>query len=328
MSFLPPDTAREYMNSLGTANVPFLFILNYSLSHCLVLPLTKIRPEMLLYSFPAADNLPKQQPSSAAFRWSPGPLSKSDYQHSFDIVQHHLHAGNTFLTNLTCSIPVTTNLTLRDICLRAQAPYRLWLKDHFVCFSPEPFIRIDTDGQIHSYPMKGTRPADTPNAEAALMADPKEAAEHATVVDLIRNDLSSVANNVQVLRYRYAETLQTHRGRLIETSSEITGTLPANTRHRLGDILFAQLPAGSITGAPKPKTLEIIREAESHDRGFYTGVMGIFADGTLDSAVMIRFVEQHPDGSYVFKAGGGITAQSRCEDEYREILEKAYVPIH
>lgn len=93
------------------------------------------------------------------------------------------------------------------------------------------------------------------------------------------------------------------------------------------DIIFRLLPAGSITGAPKPKTVEIIAQAEDYRRGFYTGIMGHYADGQLDSAVMIRFIEQE-NGQLHFKAGGGITAKSRWESEYNEVIQKIYVPIY
>lgn len=94
----------------------------------------------------------------------------------------------------------------------------------------------------------------------------------------------------------------------------------------MGEIIAAQLPAGSITRAPKNKTVEIIREAEGYDRGFYTGVIGIYNDGELNSAVMIRFVEQDENGMS-FKAGGGFTAKSQCRKEYEEVLQKIYLPI-
>ena len=87
------------------------------------------------------------------------------------------------------------------------------------------------------------------------------------------------------------------------------------------------LPAGSILGAPKPKTLEIIQEAESCDRGYYTGVCGWFDGKNLDSCVMIRFIEKE-SGKLYFKSGGGITHLSNFADEYQEMKNKIYVPIH
>lgn len=122
----------------------------------------------------------------------------------------------------------------------------------FVCFSPESFVRIK-NGKIYSYPMKGTLDASLPNAEEVLMNDEKEAAEHATIVDLIRNDLSRVAERVRVDRYRYIDVLHTNKGDILQTSSEISGKLPSDYHKRIGDILAAMLPAGSITGAPRIK---------------------------------------------------------------------------
>ena len=110
-------------------------------------------------------------------------------------------------------------------------------------------------------------------------------------------------------------------------SSEIRGRLPEHYREELGTLFFKLLPAGSITGAPKQKTVEIIREAETYERGFYTGVMGYFDGQNLDSAVMIRFLEQTDDG-LVYKSGGGITFRSDARSEYEEMVKKIYVPIY
>jgi len=196
----------------------------------------------------------------------------------------------------------------------------------FTVLSPETFVKI-RDGVISSFPMKGTIDATLPNAESVILADPKEKAEHATIVDLIRNDLSLVAEQVEVKRYRYIDNLVTNKGNLLQVSSEITGRLPENYLERLGDILFSLLPAGSISGAPKPKTLEIIEQAEGYERGFYTGIWGWFDGENLDSAVMIRFIEQQGD-QLVFKSGGGITSQSELKKEYEELIQKVYVPLH
>ena len=182
-------------------------------------------------------------------------------------------------------------------------------------------------GDFCSYPMKGTIDATLPDAVQTLMNDGKEAAEHATIVDLIRNDLSIVASHVRVERYRYIDVLQTNRGPILQTSSEICGELPEDYKRQLGDILFSMLPAGSITGAPKKKTMQIIREAEGYERGFYTGIIGYFDGNNMDSAVMIRFVEQEADGMY-FKSGGGITFKSDARSEYEEMKQKIYVPIY
>jgi para-aminobenzoate synthetase component I len=175
--------------------------------------------------------------------------------------------------------------------------------------------------------MKGTIDAMLPDAEKRLMDDPKELAEHYTIVDLLRNDLNMVSQKVRVNRFRYVEEIHTHRGRLLQTSSDISGILPNDYQQHLGDIMARLLPAGSVSGAPKKKTVEIIHSAENYERGFYTGVFGVFDGRTLDSAVMIRFIEKTANG-LVFKAGGGITVNSRIEDEYQEMLQKVYLPLH
>nr|MCU0397530.1 chorismate-binding protein [Cyclobacteriaceae bacterium] len=95
----------------------------------------------------------------------------------------------------------------------------------------------------------------------------------------------------------------------------------------LGDIMVSLLPAGSICGAPKPKTIEIIQQAEEEERGYYTGVIGYFDGTNLDSGVMIRFIE-NVDGQYYYRSGGGITTQSKMEAEYQETIHKIYVPVN
>lgn len=323
------------MNALAGANVPFLFIVDYAQEHCYVEALHEVDAASCLYQFPAKGNAAASATPGSGngtsrcagpAEWQVTPPAPAAYKHSFDLVRQNLLAGNSYLTNLTCKVPVSTNLTLEEIFLHSKALYKLWLKDRFVCFSPEIFVRIE-EGRIKSFPMKGTIDATLPDAEQLLMRDAKEAAEHATIVDLIRNDLSMVSEHVEVASYRYIDRLQTNKSPILQTSSEICGTLPGDYAAHIGDILFRLLPAGSITGAPKPKTMEIIAEAEDYERGFYTGVMGYYADGQLDSAVMIRFIEQE-NGRLYFKAGGGITAKSRWENEYKEVIQKIYVPIY
>lgn len=174
--------------------------------------------------------------------------------------------------------------------------------------------------------MKGTIDASIDDAENIILNDPKEKAEHFTIVDLIRNDLSMVSEKVRLTKFRYIDRLKTNFGEILQVSSEIEGTLPDDFHKNLGDIIFTLLPAGSISGAPKEKTVEIIQAAETHQRGFYTGIAGIFDGKNLDSAVLIRFIEQG-EGKLYFKSGGGITFQSEMQSEYDEMIKKVYVPI-
>jgi len=154
----------------------------------------------------------------------------------------------------------------------------------------------------------------------------KEFYEHNTIVDLIRNDLAMVSTGIRVNRFRYIDRIHTNRKDLLQVSSEISGTLPADFLSHLGEIIFTLLPAGSVTGAPKEKTVQIIRDTEPAERGFYTGICGYFDGTSLDSAVMIRFIENTNKGM-TFRSGGGITSLSNVADEYRELIDKVYVPV-
>ncbi|MGQ9844036.1 MAG: chorismate-binding protein, partial [Spirochaetota bacterium] len=107
----------------------------------------------------------------------------------------------------------------------------------------------------------------------------------------------------------------------------IKGCLYTDYAHNLGNIFASLLPAGSVTGAPKKKTVEIIQQAENYTRGYYTGVFGYFDGKNVESAVMIRFIEKI-NNTLVFKSGGGITVYSNPIDEYNEMVEKVYVPIN
>lgn len=320
------EQAVERMNRLGKARVPFVFIVNYRRDCSYIEEVDRLSPSDLLYDLNGYANCSEAvRKQVTVLPWKPRPETFDRYKMAFDEVMCNIRQGNSFLTNLTCRTPVDTSLTLRDIFDCASARYRLWLKDRFVCFSPETFVQI-REGYILSYPMKGTVDASRPDARHLLLADAKEAAEHATIVDLIRNDLSMVASGVTVSRYRYVEEVQTHLGPILQTSSEVCGKLAGDYLSRLGDILFRLLPAGSITGAPKYETMRVIARAEGYERGFYTGVTGYFDGEMLDSAVMIRFVEQEGE-RLVFKSGGGITCRSEAEKEYLEMIRKVYVPV-
>ena len=306
------------MNDLAEQAIPFLFIIDYDSKRAVVEPENEVDANELKYCFNGKGNATQTaHPANKDIEWGIEPPTEAEYQHGFNIVRNAMLAGNSYLANLTCRIGLRTNLSLLDLYNAAEARYRLWMKDKLVCFSPETFVKI-AQGEISSYPMKGTAEDVSPSSAEQLLANEKEAAEHATIVDLIRNDLSMVANDVHVERYRYVERLNTHRGPLLQTSSEIRGRLMPHLMQRPGDVIFSQLPAGSITGAPKKKTVEVI--------AFYTGVMGRWDNGELDSAVMIRFIDQC-HGKLFFKAGGGITAKSNWKDEYHEVIEKVYAPI-
>jgi len=313
----------EEMNRWGVEGKPFVFLIDFDFEKPLLYALGEASE--LLWKTPGMQNFEFLATPKVPLEWNVEPVLFSRYEKAFRVVQSHIHNGDTYLLNLTMPSLIATNLSLEEIFWQSEAPYKIWLKDQFVCFSPEIFVRI-TDGVISSYPMKGTIDAALPNAEEILLNDEKEVAEHHTIVDLIRNDLSMVATDVKVDRLMYLDRISTNRGDLLQMSSQISGKLPADYASKIGDILAKLLPAGSICGAPKPKTVEIICEAEKYNRGYYTGVFGIFDGKNLDSCVLIRFLEQNGD-EFTFKSGGGITFLSDCQTEYNELIQKVYVPI-
>lgn len=321
------EKAIKQINTLAYAHKPFIFIINYAQDKSYIEEVEMVNPSILLYNLNGFTNVGGQHtPLQKEIYWDITQVSFSEYTQSFTTVKNNILAGNSFLTNLTCRTPITTNLNLKEIFFQSDARYKLWLRNQFVVFSPEIFVRIQ-NGIIKSFPMKGTIDATLPFAEEILRGDEKEIAEHATIVDLIRNDLSMVAEQVCVERYRYIDRISTNHGPILQTSSEITGKLQKGYLSSLGTILFRLLPAGSITGAPKKKTTEIIANAESYNRGFYTGIAGYFDGNNVDSFVMIRFIEQENNRLY-FRSGGGITCKSEAESEYNEMIQKVYVPIY
>ncbi len=326
MCFFDAGRVREMMNACGAQGRPFLFAVDFEMREGIFIK-DPLACSSVGFSVNGVGN--RGERSAAVGRGEAAleasPIGFDAYARRFDVVRRGLLRGDSFLTNLTVRTPVKTELSLHDIFLRARAPYLLYVPGRFVCFSPERFVRI-ADGRISTNPMKGTINASLPDARQRILDDPKETAEHHTIVDLLRNDLSIHASRVGVERFRYIERIATRRGDILQVSSEIAGLLPEGYRARLGDILFDMLPAGSVSGAPKSSTLRIIREAEKEPRGYYTGVFGYFDGRMLDSAVLIRFIEE-ADGRLWFRSGGGVTAYSDCRAEYEEVIEKVYLPF-
>lgn len=312
------------MNGHGRSGTPFLFILDFEMLNPLVLPLSDLAPN-ILYKCNEVKNYDLHGTKSKPLVFNKFPVDYSVFSQAFFAAQKEIFFGNSFLLNLTFPTAIETNYTLKELFDISRAKYKLFYKDEFIVSSPEIFVQIK-NGKIYTFPMKGTIDAAIENAAQVILNDVKETAEHYTIVDLLRNDLSMVAKNVRVNRFRYIDKLQTTSKTLLQVSSEIEGTLPLDYRSRLGDIFATLLPAGSISGAPKKKTLEIIKENEIDKRGYYTGVFGIFDGSNVDSAVMIRFIDQK-DGQLTYRSGCGITALSDCTSEYKEMIDKVYVPV-
>lgn len=325
----------QLMNTYGKLQIPFLFIVDFEMQCPIVLPLEEVDSNLIqfninglsnsAFSFFPRNSTSLEVPYFPPLQFEKMPMPFLQYEKAFDQVHQEINFGNSYLLNLTFPTEIETNWSLEQIFRYSQAKYKLYFNNQFVVFSPETFIQI-RDHQIASFPMKGTIDATIPNAKQQILADKKEKAEHCTIVDLIRNDLSMVSKNVRVEDFRYLEEITTHEGKLLQVSSKIVGDLATGYASNIGDLLFTLLPAGSISGAPKRKTIEIIQAAEKYARGYYTGVFGYFDGRNLDSAVMIRFIENR-EGKLFFKSGGGITSLSQAKNEYNELIKKVYVPI-
>lgn len=316
----------EKANEYGGKKLPFFFIVDFEMLKPRIFVLEDTAAKGIFYDFGGITNYTEFEGNNSPFYFSKTPVAQNIYERAFENVMRNLNYGNTYLINLTFPSKIETNLSLKDIFLRSQAKYKIYIENEFVCFSPEIFIKIQGD-LIYSYPMKGTISDDLPDALNVIMSDAKEEAEHNTIVDLIRNDISVVASEVVVTKFRYPDYLRTNNKGLIQISSEIRGKLSNHWHNSVGNILDSLLPAGSVSGAPKIKTLEVIRDAEAAPRAYYTGVAGIFDGENLNSCVLIRFIEQRSDGLY-FRSGGGITAMSDMDSEYKELIDKIYVPIY
>ena len=316
----------DLMDELSLKKVPFFFMVDFLLEKVEVFQENEIKEESLLIDFQNFKNIKTTEAENDEIELKILSESAEIYRKGFDFVQDNLRQGNSYLTNYTVKTEIAINLTLKEIFYHSKAKYKVWYNDEFVFFSPETFVEI-IDDQIYTHPMKGTIEASIENAVEILKNDVKEKAEHFTVVDLLRNDLSMVADEVQVDEFQRIDFIKTQQKDLYAMSSKISGKLKPEFQNKIGTVMKTLLPAGSILGAPKPKTLEIIVEAENYDRGFYTGVCGWFDGENLDSCVMIRFIEKE-NGKLFFKSGGGITHLSKFADEYQEMKNKIYVPIH
>lgn len=312
---------QEKLNEFGKKRTPCFFLVDFQGIKGEVYPLETLLENGIRFDF---SGLKTEQKEDFSLKINPYYIDYEEFEKSFDIVHQHLKRGDSFLTNLTFATPIAP-IDLQQVYAQARAKYKILYKDKWVCFSPESFVKI-IGNQIFTYPMKGTIDASLPNAEKVLLENKKEVAEHYTIVDLLRNDLSQIAKNVEVSRFRYLEKIQSKGKEILQASSEIVGILPKNWASELGTLLGKILPAGSISGAPKCKTMEIIAQAETHERGFYTGIAGLFDGISLNTCVLIRFIERI-DNQYFYKSGGGITAQSNPQEEYAEIQHKIYIPI-
>jgi para-aminobenzoate synthetase component 1 len=257
-------------------------------------------------------------------------MSADAYRQMIERAVEYIHAGDVFQVNLSQRLlcPARGNSVELYLRLREKnpAPYAGYfdLGDWQICSSsPECFLTL-RDGEVETRPIKGTRGrSGRPEADLfagdELQASEKDRAENVMIVDLLRNDLSRVctADSVQVAQLCQIETYAFVK----HLVSIVRGRLEPGTSPF--DLLRACFPGGSITGAPKIRAMEIIAELEPTGRGAYCGSLAYVGfDGRLDSSILIRTITAG-HGWWQLPVGGGIVAQSRPDDEYRETWHKA-----
>ena len=257
-------------------------------------------------------------------------FTKSDYEAAVRRAKEYIAAGDIIQVvpsqRFSCPVSVDSFEIYRALRVVNPSPYMYYLKfDGFdiVGASPEMMVRVE-DGIVQTVPIAGTRPRGaTPEEdkelERILLADPKERAEHVMLVDLGRNDLGRVCeyHTVEVTELMIVERFS----HVMHIVSHVIGRLREDLT--AFDVLRACLPAGTLSGAPKIRAMEIIDELEPTRRGTYGGTVGYFSfSGSADTAITIR-TAVIKDGTAYVQAGGGVVADSVPETEYYETMSKA-----
>lgn len=296
-----------------------------------LMPAERRTPLICLGVFDAPRPAPPAEPGGRLGPFTPR-WDYATYARAFARVAEYIRAGDIYQANLTFPLDgrwegdpaaIAAALAARQKvghdALVTLGPVTL------ISRSPELFFALDGAGGIETRPMKGTAPrAEDPAEDAglasALEADEKNRAENLMIVDLLRNDVSRIAEigSVAVPELFAVETYAT----VHQMVSRVTGRLLPGTR--LGGILGALFPCGSVTGAPKVRAMEVIRELEPWPRDAYCGAIGWMApDGRAAFNVAIRTLALHSGGTAVLNVGGGVVADSLARSEYEEALWKA-----
>ncbi len=255
-------------------------------------------------------------------------MSREEYFAKVARAIEYIRSGDIYQVNLTQRFTVACDVDPLDLYLQLQrvnpADYSAYLgySDRaIVCASPELFVQMDAEGSLVTRPIKGTRPriGDDEAMRDELRNSEKDRAELAMIVDLLRNDMGRVCQHGSIV-VTHAAQIETH-----PTVHHLVATIvgKANPNVNGVDVLRAMFPGGSITGCPKIRAMEIIRELEPSPREAYCGAIGFLsADGSMNMNIAIRTMI-HRTGQVNLYAGGAITADSDPADEYNESLSKA-----
>ena len=257
-------------------------------------------------------------------------FDETSYRETVERIVEYIRAGDAFQVNFAQRLlaesttdSVSLYLRLRDMNAAPFAGYFDLGSHQIISASPERFLRV-RDGHVEARPIKGTRGRSAiPEADlfsgAELLASTKDLAENVMIVDLMRNDLSTVCTDDSVVVSKLCG-LETYEF-VQHLVSVVEGQL--DEQHTPIDLLRSTFPGGSITGAPKVRAMEIIAELEPTARGAYCGSLGYIGfDGAMDLSILIRTITAS-DGWWQFPVGGGIVSNSDPSEEYEETWDKA-----
>ena len=284
-------------------------------------------------------NAPVNAPELAELLLFPAPAAEA-YMDSVRASQHEIYEGNSYEVCLTAQtnarIPNPSPELFFELYRRQRAhnsaPYAAYLRcgDFSVLSSsPERFLSVDTHRNAQTKPIKGTVPRGaTPEEDAAaaawLRTDEKTRAENLMIVDLLRNDLSTVSDPASV-RVPVLMGVESY-----STVHQLVSTVSSRLREGISAVAAARacFPGGSMTGAPKPSTMQIIERLENRARGVYSGALGfVSADGAANLSIVIRTLVAHDDGTMTLAAGGAVVADSDPAAEYEEMLTKLHAAL-
>lgn len=259
----------------------------------------------------------------------------AEYEHLVNRAKLHIKEGDIFQVvpsnRQTASFSGSLLNAYRVLRTTNPSPYMFYLSGHaieLIGASPETLVKLN-NGNLATFPIAGTKPrgstlAEDRALEEALLNDPKELSEHDMLVDLGRNDLGRVSEfgSVHVNNYRKVERYS----HVMHLTSTVTGKL--KTGKDALDAIAATLPAGTLSGAPKIRAMEIIDSLEQERRGIYGGAIGYLDfTGNMDVCIAIRFAVKNQNKVYV-QSGGGIVMDSQPQAEYQESLNKAQAVIN
>lgn len=279
-------------------------------------------------------NAPDNAPELAELLLFPAPAAEA-YMDAVRASQHEIYEGNSYEVCLTAQtvarIPNPSPELFFELYRRQRAhnsaPYAAYLRcgDFSVLSSsPERFLSVDTHRNAQTKPIKGTiargvTPEEDAAAAAWLRTDEKTRAENLMIVDLLRNDLSTVSDPASV-RVPVLMGVESY-----STVHQLVSTVSSRLREGVSAVAAARacFPGGSMTGAPKPSTMQIIEGLEGRARGVYSGALGfVSADGSANLSIVIRTLVAHDEGTVTLAAGGAIVADSDPAAEYEEMLTK------